>query len=834
MNVLWQDTVFGLRMLAKRPVLSCVAALSLALGIGLNTAIFALIRTILLGSLPFREPDRIVTIWSVPPGHPEQLNGVSVPDYLAFKERTRLFEGMGGSAVFTVDHDFGTEQNGIPAEHITGEIFTPEMLTMLGIQPLMGRLFLPSEAEVDHPASVILISYRLWQQRFGGDRNILNRTVVVDGVNTSIVGVMRPDFRFSDERAEFLEPFAFNHFQVQGSVRFMLVAGRLKPGVSMRQAQAELDSVATQFAKEHPADLDHGRPWSVQLQPIRQALFGFMSRPLLLLQGAVAFVLLIACANVAALLVARAASRRNEVAIRAALGAGRMRLVRQFLTESLLLSLAGGALGVILAWWGVQALASLSPSFFPRLHEISTGGGVLLFSLAVSILTGIAFGLAPAAQGCRVQFADTLKETSRGGTFGGGRGRLLRTLVTAQLALSLVLLIGSGLLIRAFLKAQSAALNCDPTGVLTLGIGFPEKQYGKVSGQYNGIPLWEINPAVNAKFQQLYERIESLPGVESAAGSVVPPMAGEADMEFTILGRAPGAEVPTADFEPVTPNFFHTMKIPMVQGRDFTAHDTDKSQWVMIINETMARRFWPNENPLGKLVRLNSVAPEDQPREIIGVVRDIPSYLRQTKQDPEMYVPFFQASAHITGPWTNFRLNLTFLLRTKGDPMRLLPAVQRAVAELDPNVALLEPKTEEQLLAGQLDYPRYYSMLLGLFAFVATVLAAVGIYGVMSYAVQQRTREIGIRMALGADRRNVFALIMRQAAWLIGCGLALGIGSAFALTRFLSSELWEVEATDPAIFGGVSLALAAVAVLACLIPTWRAVQVDPNDTLRYE
>ena len=582
MSVLWQDIVFGLRMLAKRPMLSCVAALSLALGIGLNTAIFALIRTILLGSLPFREPDRIVAIWSVPPGHPERLNGVSVPDFLAFRQRSRSFEDIGGSATFTIARDFGTEQNGMAAEHILGEIFTPEMLTMLGVEPLIGRLFLPSEAEVDHPAPVIIISYRLWQRRFSGDKNILNRTVLVEGVNTSIIGVMRPDFRFSDERAEFLSPFSFNRFQVQGSFRFMLVAGRLKPGVSMSQAQSELESIAAHFAKEHPADLEQGKPWSVQLQPIRQALFGFMSRPLLLLQGAVASVLLIACANVAALLVARAASRRNEVAIRAALGAGRIRLARQFLTESLLLSLAGGVLGVLLVSWGVQALVSLAPAFFPRLHEISIGGEVLLFTVAISILTGIVFGLAPAAQGWRVRLADTLKDASRGGTFGGGRGRLLRTLVTAQLALALVLLIGSGLLIRAFLKAQGAGLNCDPTGVLTFGIGFPEKQYGKVSGQYNGIPLWEINPAVTAKFQQLYDRMQHLPGVASAAGSVIPPMAGGDDMEFTIPGRAPGAEVPTAIFEPVTPNFFHTMKIRMEQGRDFTAHDIDGSHWVMI------------------------------------------------------------------------------------------------------------------------------------------------------------------------------------------------------------------------------------------------------------
>ena len=833
MNILWQDTLFGLRMLARKPVFTGIAVLSLALGIGLNTSIFALINTILLGSLPFRDADRIVTVWSVPPGHPDQLNGVSVPDYLALRQRSRSFDQLGGSASFTISHDFGSEQNGAPAERIRGEIFTPELLTTLGVQPLMGRLFLPSEAEVDHPAPVIIISHRLWQRRFGGDRNILSRTVLIDGVATNIIGVMRPDFRFSDDAAEFVSPLAFNRFQVRGSARFLLVAGRLKPGVSIAQAQSELDSVLAHFAAGHPADLQNGKPWSVQVQPIRQALFGFMSRPLLLLQGAVGFVLLIACANVAALLVGRAASRRTEVAIRAALGAGRIRLVRQFLTESVILSLAGGLLGVLLARWSVRVLVAMAPSFFPRLHDISIGGRVLAFNLAISILTGIVFGIAPAAQGWKFNFAGSLKDATRGGTFGGGRARLLRTLVTGQLALALVLLIASGLLLRAFMRAQSAGLHCDPAGVLAFGIGLPEKQYGKVSGQHNGIPLWNINPAAAAKFQQLYDRLQNLPGIEVAAGGVIPPMAGAAQMEFSIPGRAPGAEPATADYNPVTPNFFHAMKIPMEQGREFTARDTLGSNWVAIVNQTMARRFWPGENPIGQRVRLD-LSPDEQPREIIGVVHDVPSNPLQTKQDAQLYVPFFQQAGTITGPWTGLRLYLTFLLRAKGDPAALLPSVRSTVADVDRNLPLIEPKTVEQLLAGQIEYPRYYSMLLGLFAFVATALAAVGIYGVMSYAVEQRTREIGIRMALGAGRGDVFSLIVRQAGGVIAGGLAFGIASAFLLTRFLSSELWEVQSTDPITFAGVAVLLAAVAACACLVPTWRAVRVDPTVTLHYE
>src|SRR5580698_1193328 len=368
MHTLRQDVVFGLRMLAKKPVFTAVAALSLALGIGLNTAIFTLIHTILWGAVPYPEPDRIVAVRSIAPGHPDQFNGVSVPDYLAFQERNRSFESLGAMEDFT--RDLGAEQNGMPAEEIEGEEFSPELLQALDVKPLMGRLFTAEEAQMDHAAPVMAISYRLWQRRFDGDPNVLNKTVVLDGVKTNIIGVLRPDFIFSDDKADFLAPIRLNHFQLRGSARFLVVAGRLKPGVSIEQAQADLKSVAERFAREFPGDMDHGQPWSVQLSPVREALFGWMGRPLLLLQGAVGLVLLIACANVAALLMARAPSRQTEVAIRSALGAGRTRIFRQFLTESILLSIAGGILGVMLAWWGVRALVAMAPPWFPRLGEI--------------------------------------------------------------------------------------------------------------------------------------------------------------------------------------------------------------------------------------------------------------------------------------------------------------------------------------------------------------------------------------------------------------------------------------------------------------------------------
>ena len=490
-------------MLGRNRGFTIAAVLSLALGIALNTAIFTLVNTILLGSLPYRDADRLVELFSVAPEHLDQLNGASVPDLFAWKKQARSFESMGGLANSAVD--FGAEENGLPAERMQGEYVTPGLLEALGVQPLMGRLFTESEDEVDHPARVILISHRLWMRRFGGANDILNRTILVNGENTSIIGVMPPDFRFTDENGDYLAPLPLNHFQLRGSARFLTVAAKLKPGVTMQQAQSEMDAISHQLAGEFPArDTDHGKPWTIRLQPIREALFGDFSRPLLLLQGAVGFVLLIACANVAALLLARSASRSTEVAIRAALGASRGRIFRQFLTESLLLSIFGGILGIALAWEGVRVLVAMAPSWLPRLHAIRLDGRVLLFTTAVSVLTGLIFGVIPAAQGSKMAFAESLKNVTRGGTAGGARNRLRAMLVAGQLALALMLLIGSGLLIRSFLTLQGADLGCEPQGLLTFRYRFTENQFGKPVGMYQGLPLWEMSDKPRATYSSRY------------------------------------------------------------------------------------------------------------------------------------------------------------------------------------------------------------------------------------------------------------------------------------------------------------------------------------------
>jgi len=833
LSTLWQDLVYGLRILAKKPVFTLVAAFSLALGIGLNTAIFTLVHGILLESLPYRDPARLVGILSVPPGHADQAGGVSVPDTFQFKERAHSFEALGAAVAGAAE--FGAEENGQPAELVEGDEATPGLFDALGVQPLIGRPFTEKEDEVDHTAPVILISYQRWMQRFGGDRNVLGREILVGGQKTTIIGVMPPDFRFTDENAQYIAPIVLNHFQLRGSARFFTVVARLKPGVSIQQAQSEIDSICAQLAGEFPKhDTAQGKPWTARVQPIRKALFGFINRPLMLLQGAVVFVLLIACANVAALLLARASSRHTEVAIRAALGASRGRIIRQFLTESVLLSALGGILGVGLAWAAVRALVGMAPSWLPRLHAIGIDASVLGFTMLVCVLTGLLFGIVPAIQSSHASFIESVKDATRGGTSGVARTRFRAVLVAGQLALSLMLLIGAGLLIRSFLDLQGADLGCDPKGLLTFRYSFTEKQSGKPVGIFGPVPLWEMTNMPTVTLSRILDRLKTIPGLVSVAGSTYPPICTNYPMNFTIEGRpVANPDELSADFFPITPRFFATMKIRMLRGRDFTDYDTATAPWVAIINQTMAKRFFPGENPLGKRIRVD-LSPEDQYREIVAVVNDIPATHPQTKQDPAIFVPFVQEAAHVAGPHTGLHLTLTYLLRTQGDPMSVLPAVQNVLAEIDRNHPLFNPRTEESYLAEQVEYPRYYSMLLGLFAAVATGLAAVGIYGVIAYSVEQRTREIGIRMALGAGGWDVFRLIGRQALLAIAIGVVIGIAGAMALTRYISSEIWEVNATDPRTFVGVTVLLIAIALVACLAPTRRAIHVDPNEALRYE
>jgi putative ABC transport system permease protein len=699
---------------------------------------------------------------------------------------------------------------------------------------VLGRTFTVDEDQIDTPAPVILISHRLWQRRFAADPNIVNRTIRAERKTLTIIGVMPPNFRFENEAADFWTPLPISRFQLQGSGAYLRVVARLKPGVSIPQAQAEMETIANQLARDFPTR-NKGR--GVRVEPVRDALFGWMRQPLWMLQGVVVFVLLIACSNVAGLLLARASARQTEIAVRAALGAGRLRIVRQFLTESVLLSLCSGVLGALLAWVGLRMLITISPPWFPRLHEISVDSRVLAFTAALSVVTGFAFGAIPALQMSKSNLAESLKESARGSATPQAHHRFQGALAAGQIALALMLLVGAGLMINSFLRLEGADLGCDPTGLVTFQFRLSGTDYVKTIGSYHNYPLVDVSPLPALTFDRLYERILVVPGVQSAAGSVYLPLDSSDSMTFTIEGRpepanGAGKNALSALFYPVTANLFATLKAKLLRGRDFTARDTSSAPWVTIINQTMARTFWPNEDPMGKHVTIDLV-PEERPREVIGVVRDIKADRYQTKPEPAMYVPHPQMPLRYRGPYQWTRTNMSFVVRPSGDPKTVISALRAAVAEIDPNRPV-EFRTMEQVLGEQVQESRYYTLLLGIFAGVATVLAMVGIYGVMAYSVAQRTREIGIRMALGAGKGDVLKLVLRHSLVLIGIGLVVGLCGSLALTRLIASQFWGVTATDPATFVIVSLLLTLVAVAATFIPTRRAVQVDPTVALRYE
>jgi putative ABC transport system permease protein len=551
----------------------------------------------------------------------------------------------------------------------------------------------------------------------------------------------------------------------------------------------------------------------------------------------VGFVLLIACANVAGLLLARAASRRTEMAVRSSLGAGRGRIVRQLLTESVLLAILGGVVGGILAWAGLKMIVASLPA--GSLPDVTVSGRVLGFTALVSIATGVLFGLVPALQVSKIDLSVSLKEATRGGSEGLAKQRLRGGLVTAQIGLALVLLIGAGLMMNSFLRIQKNELGGDPKGLLTFDFRFPQNQLMKPVGQqYRGVGLWDISPNVALTYDRLFERVKGLPGVISAAGASRPPFAGSMRMQFKIAGR-PAPEPGTQDgatnaaYMPVTPNYFSTVRIPVLQGRDFSESDTASAPLVVVINKTMAQRWWPNQNPMGERITFDFV-PDEQPREIVGVVGDVRLNQAQTQLQPIVYLPHTQQSQRWLGPSWDYRSAMFYILRTSGDPASLASAVRSAVAEVDPSKPAGNIRTVEQNLRDQVSDRRVYMLLLTVFGAIAGLLAAVGIYGVMAYSVTQRTREIGIRMALGATSSSVMTLVVKQALILVAIGLILGVGGAFGLTRFLANELYGVTATDPGTFVEVSVGLVVIAVLASLIPTRRAVSVDPTEALRHE
>ncbi len=697
-------------------------------------------------------------------------------------------------------------------ERLRGMRVTDGFFAMLGARPHMGRDFLPEE---DQPgrANVVILSHGLWQRRFGADPNIVNRAITFSGGSYTVVGVMPASFRFGDGGAEFWTPMAFTAEQAQqhGS-HYVSAIGRLKPGVALAQARSEMSMIADRLAKQYP---DNNTGWNVRLTPLLEYTVSSVKPALLVLLGAVAFVLLIACVNVANLLLARSAAREKEIAIRVSLGAGRWRIARQLLTESALLALAGGTVGLTLAKWGKDLLLALAPEDLPRLSDVALDGRALAFTAALSLLTGLGFGLFPALQASNIRgpnLNETLKDAGRGST-DDGRRRLIRgSLVVLEVALALVLLVGAGLLIKSFLRLRSVDPGFNPAGALTAQIPLSQRKYPEDSQRV-------------AFYTQLIEKVAALPGVQAAGAAMVTPLSGnDFVLGFRIEGRPPypaGSE-PDTNYYSVTPGYFKAMGIPLLRGRLFTERDTKDAPRVIIINETMAKRFFPGEDPIGK--RLHVTMGPVLYREIVGIVGDVKHYSLDQEAKAQTYEPYAQQ------PFSG----MTLVARTSGDPAGLSSAIRGEVLKIDKELPISNVKTLEQYLSTSIAQQRFSVLLLGIFAAVAMALACVGIYGVLSYSVTQRRREIGVRMALGAARRDVLRLVVGHAMLLTLIGVAIGLGAAFALTRVMSTLLFGVSATDPMTFGLIALLLIAVALLAALVPARRATKVDPMVALRCE
>jgi putative ABC transport system permease protein len=826
-----QDLVFGLRMLVARPGFTIAAVLSLALGIGANTTIFSLINSTLLADLPYQEPRRLVVLWTSFVDRPAVRNGVTGANYLAWKEQAQSFDAVGGNFGFAMN--LGTSEDGAPAERIEAMRFTASMWDVLGVRPIRGRVFTADEDRNGSPAPVAVLSYNFWQRRFAGDPQIVGKTIRVDGVETDIIGVMPEGFEFASTDTAMWTPAGFTPQQLTSAASFLQVNARLRKGITIEQAQAEMTSLSKGLAAQFP---ERNKNVTVAVQGLRAAFFEDVQRPLLVLQGTVGFVLLIACANIAGLLLARAASRRTEMAVRTALGAGRWRVIRQLLTENVLLAIVGGAVGCAFGWAGLRAFVAAAPPGLIGLADARVDVRVLVATGLLSIVTGVLFGLAPAVQTSNIDLATTLKESGRDGMASGSAQRFRSALVTVQIGLALMLLIGAALMANSLLKLLNNPLGADPKNLLTFEFRFPQNELMRPVDKYRGVGLWEIFPVTGLTFDRMWERVQAIPGVRSAAAISRAPLSGGAmGMQFFIGGRPrpESGRGQGAAYFAITPRYFETMKIPIIRGRDFTRTDTSTAPLVMIINKTMADRFFDGQDPIGQTVTLDFV-PNEQPRTVVGVVGNSVIGRFQRQPTPFMYVPHLQQQNRWQGPAWDYRAMMAFVMRSDGDPMALAPAVRRAVADIDRTKPAGNIRTVEQYLGQQARGMQLYATLLGIFGGAAGLLAALGIYGVMAYTVAQRTREIGIRMALGAGGARVMRLVTLRALILIGVGLVLGLGGAVGLTRVLARELYEVSPTDPLTFAVVTIALTIVALAACLIPTRRAMSVDPTVALRYE
>jgi putative ABC transport system permease protein len=792
-------------MLIKKPAFASLAVLALALGIGANSAIFSVINAVIIRPLPYPDADRLVWVWDTQP----QLDRApsSLADFVDWREQNQSFEYMAAYQDGNMFFDRG-EGN----EEIHVGLVTPDMFSLMKVSPVLGRTFTDEETRPGH-FRVILLSYSLWKQRFASDENVIGQTVSLSGFPYTIIGVMPAGFGFPNQ-AMLWRPFPIDPNRIDRASHFLKVVARLKSNVALDQAQAEMSAIAGRLAEAFPEKIaGHG----VKLESLHEVLIGNIRPLLFVLLAAVGFVLLIACANVANLLLARAASRQKEIALRCALGASRARIIRQLLTESVMLAIAGGALGLALSVWGVQALTSLGADNIPRAQEIGLDWWVVGFTFSISILTGIVFGLAPALQVSNPDLNETLKESGRT-TAGAHSGRVRSLLVIAEVALSLVLLIGAGLMIKSLHRLNEVKPGFNPDKLLTMGVTLLSSRYPE-------------DQQVVALYQQLLERLGSAPGAESVGAISELPLAGNNSNDyFTIEGRPAIAkeEQPLVEYRVITPDYFKSMGIPLLGGRDIALTDTKQTPNVVVINESFARRHFPDEDAIGHRLKLQG--QQRDPLLIVGIVGDVHHFGLDEKPTPEAYVPYLQDPLRDD----SYARSMTLVVRTKSDPGALAGAFRSEALAVDKSLPVYSIKSMSEYMRDSLSQRRLNMMLLGIFAAVALVLAAVGIYGVLSYTVSQRTHEIGIRMAVGARPSDILKLVVRQAMQMALAGVALGLLASFALTRLMASLLFGVSATDPATFALISIILTGVALAACFVPARRATKVDPMIALRYE
>jgi len=802
MERLIQDVRYGGRMIWKRPGFAAVVLLTLALGIGANTAIFSVVNAVLLKPLPYRNAERLVWVAGNVRGGTDRAS-VSPPDYVDYRAQNTVFEEFATST--SVPNPVNLTGAGEP-ERLTGARVTANYFRAFGVEPALGRVF-GADEERAGPAQVAVLSDGLWRRRFGGDPSVVGKTLTLDGRAVTVVGIAPPEFQYPADTELWL-PLDFSDPEMEiRAAHFLRPIGLLKKGVTLEQARAETDLIARRLEEQYP---ETNEGWSLNLVPLQEQVVGGVRTSLWVLLGAVGFVLLIACANVSNLMLARAAARRRELALRTALGASRWRVARQQLTESVLLSLAGGAAGLLLASWGVDVLVALGAGDIPRSREIGVDGRVLAFTAALSVLTGLAFGLLPALRSSRPDLNEVLKDAGRG-TSGPGRGRVRSALVVAEIALALTLLVGAGLLIKSFVGLRSVNPGFDPANVLTVRIDLARARYAKPE-------------QAAAFFGELQRRVAGLPGVEAAGMISELPLSGQPnDMYFHVAGRPPptASETVTADYRRVNHDYFRAMRIPLLRGRGFREQEVTGDAKVIVINEALARNFFPDEDPLGRRLVINFGVPEEF--EIVGVARDVRHSSLEGEVYQMMYVPTLRFG----------RTNLV-VRTTSSDPLALATAVRGAVAAVDRDQPVSAVRTMEEVVSGSVAQQRFRTLLLAAFAGVALLLAGVGIYGVIAYSVTHRTHEIGIRMALGAGAFDILKLVVGQGMALALAGVAVGLLASLALTRVLSSLLFGVTATDTVTFAAVSLLLVAVSLLACYVPARRATKVDPMVALRYE